>query len=93
MVQHRGELGLVEEHRDEPLIARAFADDRLQDDVALERAEPGLARQINLRHAAGREVTQHVHASDLFSPSVRTRVGFDSLLTSSADGVPWRVGI
>ena len=64
VVERRGELGLVEEHRDEALIAGALAQDRLQHDVALERAEPGLARQIDLRHAAGREVTDHLVPAD-----------------------------
>jgi len=44
---------------------RALAQNRFQHDVALERTEPGLAREIDLRHAAGREVTDHLVATDL----------------------------
>src|SRR6185503_9612766 len=64
MVECRGELGLVEEHRDEPLVARALAQDRLEHDVALERAEPALPREENLRHATRREVADYLVAPD-----------------------------
>ncbi len=64
VVQGRGELCLVQEHRDEPLIAGALAKDRLEDDMTLERAETRLSREINLRHTAGRKVSDHLVTAD-----------------------------
>ena len=55
----------VEKHRDKPLIARTLAQDRFEYDVAFERTESTLAREIDLRHAAGGEVSDDLVSTNL----------------------------
>ena len=69
-------------------IARALAQDRLQHDVALERAETALAREIDLRHAAGREVADHLVTAD---PHGAPRSGLRRHHYERIDGATWCV--
>ena len=68
VVEPGGEASLVEEHPHELRVAAALAGDDLQYRVALERADADRARQVDLGHAAGREV-----AHDLVATEARPR--------------------
>ena len=58
VVELRADLRLVEEHLDDPRIVGELGAQALDDDFLLEAGHRGLAREINLGHAADREPAQ-----------------------------------
>ena len=57
VLQRRGEPRFVDEHRDEAAVARELRQDPFDHDQLLEAFDPDRARQIELGHAADRDLT------------------------------------
>ena len=58
---------LLDEHRDESALAGELRENSFEHHRSLEPARPGDAREENLGHSTGREVSQHLVAIEPLS--------------------------
>ncbi len=78
MIEQRGDARLVDEHLHELRLRRQLGEDALQHHQLVEPRQRAHAREIDLRHAAGRQVLDDLVAADALTRGDGRRRRHDS---------------